>query len=143
MRAGKRDRELAGFRHAIHLMAWLPLNHLLTCDATGCFSAPRTASTNLAHGGIIRVIGKPGLSAEFVEHLTFKLVQADTWTGSRNSTPAGTWPAARTTTIRTRRINVAARLAHRARTIHLYLPEHWLWQAAFDNLFTAVHPTPG
>ncbi|MFR9781061.1 IS1380 family transposase [Micromonospora sp. MS34] len=56
---------------------------------------------------------------------------------------AGTWTAARTTTIRTRIINVAARLAHRARAVHLHLPEHWPWQAAFDNLFTAVHPAPG
>ena len=49
----------------------------------------------------------------------------------------------RPATIRTRIICVAARLAHRARTIHLHLPEHWPWQAAFDNLLTAVHPTPG
>lgn len=56
---------------------------------------------------------------------------------------AGVWPTARTATIRTRIINVAARLAHRARTIHLHLPEHWPWQAALDNLFTAIHPTPG
>src|SRR5919112_914772 len=46
---------------------------------------------------------------------------------------------ARPATIRTRLITVAARLAHRARTIHLHLPEHWPWQAGFDNLFTAVH----
>jgi hypothetical protein len=50
---------------------------------------------------------------------------------------------ARTATIRTRIVNVAARLAHRARTIHLHLPQHWPWQAAFENLFTAVHPAPG
>jgi hypothetical protein len=56
---------------------------------------------------------------------------------------AGAWPTARTTTIRTRLINVAARLAHRARTIHLHLPEYWPWQTAFENLFTAVHPAPG
>lgn len=56
---------------------------------------------------------------------------------------AGAWPTARTATIRARIINVAARLAHRARTIHLHLPEHWPWQAAFDNLFTAVQPAPG
>jgi hypothetical protein len=30
----------------------------------------------------------------------------------------------------TRLINVAARLAHHARTIHLHLPEHWPWQHA-------------
>jgi DDE family transposase len=56
---------------------------------------------------------------------------------------AGAYGSARPATIRTRIINVAARLAHRARTIHLHLPEHWPWQAAFDNLFTAVNTTPG
>jgi hypothetical protein len=50
--------------------------------------------------------------------------------------------AARATTIRTRIINVAARLAHRARAIHLHLPERWPWQYAWDNLFTAVHAPP-
>ena len=56
---------------------------------------------------------------------------------------AGAYATARPATIRTRIINVAARLAHRARAIHLHLPDHWPWQAAFDNLFTAVHTTPG
>lgn len=56
---------------------------------------------------------------------------------------AGPYAGARPATIRTRIINVAARIAHRARTIHLHLPEHWPWQAAFDNLFTAVQTTPG
>ncbi|NLU80924.1 IS1380 family transposase [Micromonospora sp. HNM0581] len=56
---------------------------------------------------------------------------------------AGAWATARPATIRTRIINVAARLAHRARTIRLYLPEHWPWQAAFDNLYTAERPAPG
>ena len=55
---------------------------------------------------------------------------------------AGAYATARPATIQTRIINVAARLAHRARTIHLHLPEHWPWQAAFDNLHTAVHPAP-
>jgi hypothetical protein len=50
--------------------------------------------------------------------------------------------AARPATIRTRLITVAARIAHRARTIHLHLPEHWPWQNAFDNLFTAAHAPP-
>ena len=53
------------------------------------------------------------------------------------------YATARPATIRTRLITVAARLAHRARTIHLHLPEHWPWQAGFDNLFTAVHASPG
>lgn len=51
--------------------------------------------------------------------------------------------AARAATIRTRLINVAARLAHRARTIHLHLPQQWPWQHAWDNLFTAVRAVPG
>jgi len=55
---------------------------------------------------------------------------------------AGGYRAARASTIRTRIINVAARLAHRARTIHLHLPERWPWQHAWDNLFTAVHAPP-
>ena len=49
---------------------------------------------------------------------------------------------ARAATIRTRLINVAARLAHRARIIHLHLPEHWPWQQAWNNLFAAVHAPP-
>ncbi|MFJ8582509.1 IS1380 family transposase [Micromonospora sp. NPDC093277] len=56
---------------------------------------------------------------------------------------AGAHATARPATIRTRLVNVAARLAHRARTIHLHLPDHWPWQAAFDNLFTAVQTAPG
>jgi len=56
---------------------------------------------------------------------------------------AGAHRTARPATIRTRIINVAARLAHRARTIHLHLPEQWPWQTGFDNLFTAVATTPG
>ena len=49
---------------------------------------------------------------------------------------------ARAATIRREIINVAARLAHRARTIHLHLPERWPWQNAWANLFTAVHAPP-
>jgi hypothetical protein len=56
---------------------------------------------------------------------------------------AGPYAGTRPATIRTRIINVAARIAHRARSIHLHLPEHWPCQAAFDNLFTAVQTTPG
>jgi hypothetical protein len=56
---------------------------------------------------------------------------------------AGAYRSARPATIRTRLITVAARLAHRTRAIHLHLPEHWPWQAPFDNLFTAVHAPPG
>ncbi|MFD1373432.1 transposase [Actinoplanes sichuanensis] len=55
---------------------------------------------------------------------------------------AGANATARTASIRTRIINVAARLAHRARTVHLHLPERWPWQTAFENLFTEVQATP-
>jgi hypothetical protein len=55
----------------------------------------------------------------------------------------GAYTHARPATIRTRIITVTARLAHRARTIHLHLPEQWPWQTAFDNLFIAVATTPG
>jgi hypothetical protein len=42
--------------------------------------------------------------------------------------PAGPRHAvARAATIRTRIINVAARLAHHAHAVHLHLPEHWPW----------------
>jgi hypothetical protein len=54
----------------------------------------------------------------------------------------GGYRAARPATIRTRVINVAARLAHHARTIHLHLPQMWPCQTAWDNLFTAVHAPP-
>jgi hypothetical protein len=54
----------------------------------------------------------------------------------------GRYATARPATIRTRIINVAARLAHHARGIHLHLPEHWPWQSAWNNLFAAAHTTP-
>jgi Transposase DDE domain group 1 len=56
---------------------------------------------------------------------------------------AGGYHSARPATIRTRLVAIAARLAHRARTIHLHLPAHWPWQAAFDNLVTAIDLAPG
>jgi hypothetical protein len=52
------------------------------------------------------------------------------------------YASARAATIRTQLINVAARLAHHARTIHLHLPEHWPWQQAWNNLFATVHAPP-
>jgi hypothetical protein len=52
------------------------------------------------------------------------------------------YATAHAATIRTQIINVAARLAHRARAIHLHLPQHWPWQSAWNNLFAAVHAPP-
>jgi hypothetical protein len=54
----------------------------------------------------------------------------------------GGYATARPASIRHRVITVAARLAHRARRLHLHLPEHWPWQAAFDNLLIAAHAPP-
>jgi hypothetical protein len=53
------------------------------------------------------------------------------------------YQAARAATIRTRIINVAARLAHRARTIHLHLSERWPWQYAWGTTCSppyTLHP---
>jgi hypothetical protein len=52
------------------------------------------------------------------------------------------YATARAATIRRELIHIAARLAHRARTIHLHLPERWPWQNAFTHLFTAVRASP-
>jgi hypothetical protein len=49
---------------------------------------------------------------------------------------------ARAATIRREIIHVAVRLAHRARAIHLHLPERWPWQNAFTHLFVAAHAPP-
>jgi hypothetical protein len=46
---------------------------------------------------------------------------------------------ARGATIRSRIVNVAARLAHRARGIHLHLPKRWPWHSAWNNLFAAAY----
>jgi Transposase DDE domain group 1 len=49
---------------------------------------------------------------------------------------------ARAATLRNDIINVAARVAHRARQIILHLPAEWPWQNAWTGLFTAVHAPP-
>jgi hypothetical protein len=47
---------------------------------------------------------------------------------------------ARTATLRTKLINVAARVATSARRITLHLPEHWPWEAGLDELLRrALH----
>jgi Transposase DDE domain group 1 len=49
---------------------------------------------------------------------------------------------ARAATIRRELIHIAARVAHRARTIHLHLPQRWPWQNAFTHLSTTVRASP-
>ncbi|HLS02833.1 MAG TPA: IS1380 family transposase, partial [Beutenbergiaceae bacterium] len=46
---------------------------------------------------------------------------------------------ATTATIRRTLVHVPARVASRARRLHLYLPTHWPWQKAWERLYTAVH----
>ncbi|GLZ43893.1 hypothetical protein Acsp06_00780 [Actinomycetospora sp. NBRC 106375] len=49
---------------------------------------------------------------------------------------------ARTATLRTRLINVAARPAHSARRLTLHLPQHWPWQPDLDQLLRATLHDP-
>ena len=54
----------------------------------------------------------------------------------------GRFAKARTDTIRTRLVNVPARIATSARKIRLRLPENWPWQEAWEQLFTTIHDPP-
>ena len=54
----------------------------------------------------------------------------------------GKFGKARTATIRTKLVNVPARIAASARKIRLRLPEAWPWQQAWEKLFAAVHAPP-
>jgi hypothetical protein len=53
-------------------------------------------------------------------------------------------PCARATTatLRTRLINVPARIARSARRLTLHLPQHWPWEQALTSLHAAVMRTP-
>jgi Transposase DDE domain group 1 len=56
---------------------------------------------------------------------------------------AGTGHARATTaTIRAHLINVPARLARSARRLTMHLPEHWPWQAPWENLYAAIRRPP-
>lgn len=55
---------------------------------------------------------------------------------------AGPFAKARTGTIRRKLIHLPARIASGARKIRLHLPETWLWQTAWEHLFTSVHAPP-
>ena len=55
---------------------------------------------------------------------------------------AGTFAKARTGTIRTKLINVPARIASSARRQQFHLPQDWPWQTEWENLFTATNAPP-
>jgi hypothetical protein len=58
------------------------------------------------------------------------------------SLAGGVHAHARAATIRRQIINIPARIAHRARTLVLHLPERWPWQTAWTTLFTTTHGPP-
>ena len=49
---------------------------------------------------------------------------------------------ATTATIRRKLVTVPARIATSARRLHLHLPRHWPWEAAWSALYDAVFPKP-
>ncbi|PYI63798.1 IS1380 family transposase, partial [Arthrobacter livingstonensis] len=55
---------------------------------------------------------------------------------------AGQFAKSRTGTIRTKLINVPARIASSARRQQFHLPQDWPWQTEWENLFTATHAPP-
>ena len=61
---------------------------------------------------------------------------------ARAAAVAATMPTARWATIRTRIINLPARIARRARRLHLHLPDHWPWQQHWQLLWTTATSPP-
>lgn len=54
----------------------------------------------------------------------------------------GNLARARALTLRQKIINIPARIAHRARRLHLHLPTHWKWATAFARLWNTVLAKP-
>ena len=54
----------------------------------------------------------------------------------------GNLARARSLTLRQKIINIPARIAHRARRLHLHLPTHWKWATAFTRLWNTVLAKP-
>jgi hypothetical protein len=67
--------------------------------------------------------------------ITFKL------TPTLGVLAGGTLPRATAATIRTRLINLPARIARSARRLRLRLPRDWTWQPNWQRLWTAVMTT--
>jgi hypothetical protein len=108
-------------------------------------------SQHRAHAVVEQVIADAAGSA--LAHLPSGIFAANAawtvlWAIAHNLTRAagilaGTVHARATTaTVRAHLINVPARLARSARRVRLHLPEHWPWQAAWENLHNAVHHPP-
>lgn len=51
-------------------------------------------------------------------------------------------PQDRVATLRRRLLGVPGRLVHTARRLHLRLPQHWPWAAAFDTALTRINALP-
>jgi len=84
-------------------------------------------------------------SAKFTANATWLVCAAMAFNLTRAAgSLAGTFHAkARAATIRDHLIKVPARIASSARRQRLHLPEHWPWEQAFDQLFTATLGPPG
>ena len=61
---------------------------------------------------------------------------------ARAATVAAGQHRARWASLRTRLINIPARVASTSRRLDLHLPTHWPWQAEFENLWTAATGPP-
>jgi hypothetical protein len=80
-------------------------------------------------------------SAHFAAWLTLAAL-AHNLTRTAGVLAGGEHTHARTTTLRHRLINIAARISRSARTLTLHLPRHWSWQHAWQQLFTTTHHPP-
>jgi hypothetical protein len=118
---------------------------------TSGFQMLQAESQHRGHAIIEQVIADAAASA--LAHLpsgvfTANAAWAVLWALAHNLTRAAGALAsmfharATTATIRAHLINVPARIARRARRIRLHLPERWPWQAAWQDLHTAIHRAP-
>lgn len=80
--------------------------------------------------------GQYAANAAWVAHavIAFNLARA--------AATAAAQPRARWATLRTRIINVPARIAHTGRRLILHLPDHWPWTASWQALWTTATGPP-
>jgi Transposase DDE domain group 1 len=118
---------------------------------TSQVAMPQAEAQHRGHAIIEQVIADAAGSA--LAHLPSGVFTANAawsvlWAIAHNLTrAAGTLAGAvharaTTATIRAHLINVPGRLARSARRLTMHLPEHWPWQVAWENLYTAIHRPP-
>jgi hypothetical protein len=122
-----------------------------TVFVTGSIPMLQAESQHRAHAVVEQVIADAAGSA--LAHLPSGIFTANAawtvlWAIAHNLTraagalAAGMHARATTATVRAHLINVPGRLARSARRLTLHLPEHWPWQAGWENLHAAVHTAP-